>query len=643
MKPPRDPAFAAALLVALALAPAAASAAPSPAAASGAAAIEALIDDEIGRCLDLRENDPAGAIAVAEAVLARPDLPPEQEVIAQTCLGAAAAHAGPPERATAAAARVERLLLEGEYSPEFRLRALSQAGGILHQVGQLHGALDLYIRAYQAAQAGDLPAAQVMVLNNIGSIHSSELEAPEVALTYYQQAEAIERSLERPGPVLAYNQAENLIRLGRRAEALPYLERAAERARAHDHQVALLRVQALLAALGPEPAAPDARLARLRELAQTQEALPDAGGHARTLSLMAELQLGAGHAGAALDLARDAERHAAGHPGARDEQQRSLRLQIDAHRALGDYRAALDAAERMIDVERDALRMQNIRGLAELQARMEDAQQAQAFDALRVQEEAQARVLAQTRLLRNVAIASLALLVLASAGLALYQRRVQRRLRTLGATDALTGLLNRGAAADRLRAMPPRTGDLEDRRNVLFLIDVDDFKRRNDLHGHAAGDALLVELAARLREICRPEDVVARWGGEEFLVACAGLDLDQASAVAERLRQGVSEPPFRIGAPEPVHLSISIGFACWPFFGLTRRQDREVWQEAVMLADRALYASKHAGRDAWTGLWGVAGHPCAIAKVLEDPGGQAVAGCVAIAASRPPAVWTPLT
>ncbi|MCD9030342.1 GGDEF domain-containing protein [Luteimonas sp. Y-2-2-4F] len=641
MKPLRHPALAAALLAALALAPPAAPAAPSP--PSGTAAIEALIDDEIGRCLDLRESDPSGAIAVAETVLARPGLPPEQEVIAQTCLGAAAAHAGPPERAAAAAARVERLLLEGEYSPEFRLRALSQAGGILHQVGQLHGALDLYIRAYQAAQAGDLPAAQVMVLNNIGSIHSSELEAPEIALTYYQQAEAIERSLEHPGPVLAYNQAENLIRLGRRAEALPYLERAAGRAREHDHEVALLRVQALLAALGPEPSAPADRLARLRELAQAQEALPDAGGHARTLSLMAGIRLDAGEAAAALGLAQDAERRAAGHPGARDEQQRALRLQIDAQRALGDYRAALDTAERMIGVERDALRMQNIRGLAELQARMEDAQQAQALEALRLQEEAQARVLAQTRLLRNVAIASLALLVLASAGLALYQRRVQRRLRTLGATDALTGLLNRGAAADRLRAMPPRSGDLEDRRNVLFLIDVDDFKRRNDLHGHAAGDALLVELAARLREICRPGDIVARWGGEEFLVACPGLDLDQASAVAERLRQGVSQPPFRIGAPEPVRLSISLGFACWPFFGLTRRQDREVWQEAVMLADRALYASKHGGRDAWTGLWGVAGRACTIAKVLEDPAGQAAGGCVAIATSRPPAIWTPQT
>ena len=143
-------------------------------------------------------------------------------------------------------------------------------------------------------------------------------------------------------------------------------------------------------------------------------------------------------------------------------------------------------------------------------------------------------------------------------------------------------------------------------------------------------------MAQRLRACCRPDDIVARWGGEEFLVGCRQVDLVRARQVAERLRNaaagGDSGPG---GDAEP--LSVSVGFACFPFFpgGTTPGS----WQDAVALADRALYAAKHGGRDAWVGIWGEAGRDAPLAAVLEDPGAHAARGDVTVVASRGPVLW----
>src|SRR5690625_361995 len=127
----------------------------------------------------------------------------------------------------------------------------------------------------------------------------------------------------------------------------------------------------------------------------------------------------------------------------------------------------------------------------------------------------------------------------------------------LSEIDPLTGLLNRCAATARLQresAATPGPGQ----RDVVFLIDIDHFKARNDGFGHAAGDAALAAVAHELRACCRADDIVARWGGEEFLVARSGLDLAQAQQMAERLRPpragvrpsaGPAPGPGRAGPP----------------------------------------------------------------------------------------------
>lgn len=159
-------------------------------------------------------------------------------------------------------------------------------------------------------------------------------------------------------------------------------------------------------------------------------------------------------------------------------------------------------------------------------------------------------------------------------------------LEDLAYRDELTELPNRRGASRQIDVLISRA-----RRHghqlALLLIDADRFKSINDEHGHAVGDVVLRELAARLRERVRREDVVGRWGGEELVVALPETTPDGAAAVAESLRAAISGTPI---AADGVALSVtvSIGVAAWT------GQDLD---DLVDHADRALYAAKAAGRD----------------------------------------------
>jgi diguanylate cyclase (GGDEF)-like protein len=161
--------------------------------------------------------------------------------------------------------------------------------------------------------------------------------------------------------------------------------------------------------------------------------------------------------------------------------------------------------------------------------------------------------------------------------------------RRLATTDALTGLLNRRALLDGLHRECARS----DRHSVpmsLLLLDVDHFKRINDEHGHAAGDAVLQAVARVLTSAARRSDYVARWGGEEFVVALPQTGDAGARIAAERLRRAVASMGVAVGdRGELVRATVSIGAASsgapWSIDAL------------VAAADEAMYAAKARGRD----------------------------------------------
>lgn len=186
-------------------------------------------------------------------------------------------------------------------------------------------------------------------------------------------------------------------------------------------------------------------------------------------------------------------------------------------------------------------------------------------------------------------------------------REATARLRELATTDPLTGLLNRRDFFERL-GLEFRRSRRYGRSLSLLMIDIDDFKRVNDTHGHQVGDEVLVSTAVTLHAGVRESDLVARYGGEEFVVMLPETRREDAVALAGRLREAVGAMEIPVGAAVE-RVTVSIGVAGFP---ADAAEDED---ELVRLADSALYAAKGSGKDRVI----LAGEPPA--KRSEGPAG----------------------
>jgi diguanylate cyclase (GGDEF)-like protein len=124
----------------------------------------------------------------------------------------------------------------------------------------------------------------------------------------------------------------------------------------------------------------------------------------------------------------------------------------------------------------------------------------------------------------------------------------------------------------------------------LLMIDLDRFKPFNDTYGHDAGDTVLRRVAVILREHVRAEDVVCRFGGEEFTIVMAGVDTSEAAARAERLRAAISDVEFDWHGQPLGTITASFGVATYPGHAGTKT-------DLIRAADTALYQAKHDGRN----------------------------------------------
>ncbi|MFC6488644.1 PleD family two-component system response regulator [Nitratireductor sp. GCM10026969] len=160
----------------------------------------------------------------------------------------------------------------------------------------------------------------------------------------------------------------------------------------------------------------------------------------------------------------------------------------------------------------------------------------------------------------------------------------------MAVTDPLTGLHNRRYMDSHLRTLFDRA-DARERPLSLILIDIDRFKVINDTWGHDSGDAVLKELAARLRTNLRAIDLVCRYGGEEFVIVMPDTELFIAEKVAERIRAEVAHEPFPKGkGEEGLEVTASLGVAAM-------RQPGDTVEALLKRADVALYEAKSGGRN----------------------------------------------
>ena len=126
---------------------------------------------------------------------------------------------------------------------------------------------------------------------------------------------------------------------------------------------------------------------------------------------------------------------------------------------------------------------------------------------------------------------------------------------------------------------------------TAIMCDIDKFKAINDTHGHDVGDAVIIEVANRIRKSVRNIDIASRYGGEEFMIIMPDTDIEYANVVAERIRREVAEHPvITEGGKKQVYTTISMGLSSLKFEGDSPRQ-------LLKRADQALYAAKSAGRN----------------------------------------------
>lgn len=169
------------------------------------------------------------------------------------------------------------------------------------------------------------------------------------------------------------------------------------------------------------------------------------------------------------------------------------------------------------------------------------------------------------------------------AGRVVDDARRYERMAEAARTDTLTGLLNHGAMMDALASLVGREAGFS-----FVMIDLDDFKKVNDAHGHLAGDALLAAFAERLRGTLRSEGTAYRYGGEEYAVVLPDVGIEQAMLVAQRIRAAIRTEPFLVG-------STTQSVTC--SLGVAQYERGETAMGVVAAADGALYRAKHGGKD----------------------------------------------
>jgi diguanylate cyclase (GGDEF)-like protein len=183
----------------------------------------------------------------------------------------------------------------------------------------------------------------------------------------------------------------------------------------------------------------------------------------------------------------------------------------------------------------------------------------------------------------------LALALAEQIALALANLRLREALRNQSIIDPLTGLFNR-RYLEQVLERECRRALRSNRSLAVLMLDVDHFKRVNDLWGHEGGDAVLRDMASLMRHLFRGEDVACRYGGEEFVLLLADATLESALARAEDLRQAVHGLAVQHRGQTVGAITVSVGVAVLPEHGIGP-------SDLIAAADRALYRAKETGRD----------------------------------------------
>ena len=548
------------------------------------------------------------------------------EMAASTPLAAAAAHLvrGNAWARQTPLIRADRALTIGvaalppQAPDDLRLRFLAAQASVRQSLGKLDEAVALYQQAVQLADRAGPPWRR------------AELRSSLAYTLFLAKQTDSAQALNAEATALA-NQAQDLGAQSRAAntDAIIYstLGRQADELRASQQAIALARqagdrrYEALTTAN-----LADFHLKRGEygtALALAQQTLPlarevnDIGSESVALSNAGLAYIGLGRAEEGMALMRQAlllTERTSGLPGVADLQH-EMGLALEKAGRLNEAWLALVEYRRLSDL---VFQRDHQQAVLELQEGQAADRRGRELAALETDNNVKAAQLLGRELQQRLwALGLLAgLLLLAVVALLLRRMRLANaRLRSSNAElkvaterDPLTGLANRRHFQAVMQQTAPAGFE-----GALLLVDLDHFKRINDQHGHAAGDAVLVEMAQRLRAALRDDDLTVRWGGEEFLVVVRQLPADQVEALAQRLLAAIGSRPVPHGDGS-VAVTGSIGFATFP---LPPARAALPWERAIDVVDTALYLAKAHGRNR---AYGVRSLPPEMAAGRSEPG-----------------------
>lgn len=270
---------------------------------------------------------------------------------------------------------------------------------------------------------------------------------------------------------------------------------------------------------------------------------------------------------------------------------------IAALSQAGDTEASFQAAALQSQVEREQ-DLYRAKEKSEVQGKIDTLSQLSELTALEARSERHQReiwlIVAATSALGLIA-------ALALYGRLRYVNRLlhesNRQLYVSSNRDLLTGLFNRRYLESTVSRLPvpadrtPATDRLPD--GLVVLMDIDHFKQVNDTHGHAVGDQVLQVVAGRLAELFHGDDIICRWGGEEFLALLPAAQAGEVGHIIARILEAVAAPPAAVGTVT-LNITVSVG-ACSLNLVLGGRQ--ATWSEVLNIADQLLYVAKQRGRN----------------------------------------------
>ena len=299
-----------------------------------------------------------------------------------------------------------------------------------------------------------------------------------------------------------------------------------------------------------------------------------------------------------------------------------------AYEKAGMYHEAYKTILEQLNLSTELFRADRDRAVSELKAKYDASQREKQIEVLQQKNQVQTVELKNKGLQRIIATLATLIAVAVAVTIFMLYRKVRKTNQNLeeanvklahqSTRDPLTGLLNRRAFHDtmkyRTELRERRSSENQNPPHALVILDIDHFKNINDTYGHAAGDAVLVEISNRLTHVMRDKDMLMRWGGEEFLVFLNQIPVEKIPQVVERILISVGARP--IGFEQKViPVTVSAGYISLPVG--TESEIDPSWEKMLNLADSALYMAKTRGRNRAIGIETVNVMPSEFDELLQ--------------------------